>query len=110
MVGKAEAAGLILDQNMKATVLPEKSTPEYIAPNAGGPPHESLTGLWWIAEYLPKRYKDPAADFATRWMIHAGRPRYVRDNAKIHASVFERMRLVPTYQPKNLPAHYQEVQ
>ena len=110
MVGKAEAAGLILDQNMKATVLPQQSTPEYIAPNAGGPPHESLTGLWWIAEYLPKRYKDPAADFATRWMIHAGRPRYVRDNAKIHASVFERMRLVPTYQPKNLPAHYQEVQ
>jgi uncharacterized protein (DUF2235 family) len=110
MVSKAEAAGLILDQNMKATVLPQQSTPEYIAPNAGGPAHESLTGLWWIVEYLPKRYKDPAANFAARWMIHAGRPRYVRDNANIHASVFERMRLVPTYRPNNLPEHYQEVQ
>jgi uncharacterized protein (DUF2235 family) len=110
MIGKAEAAGLFLDQNMKATVLPQQSTPDYIAPNAGGPTHESLSGLWWIVEYLPKSYKDPAANFATRWMIHAGRPRHVNDYANIHVSVFERMRLVPTYQPKNLPAHYQQVQ
>jgi uncharacterized protein (DUF2235 family) len=110
MAGRAEAAGLILDPKMKATVLPQRSTPEYVAPYAGGPPHESLKGLWWIVEYLPKRYKDPAANFVTRWMIHAGRPRYVRDHAKIHISVFERMRLVPGYQPKNLPAHYEQVQ
>ena len=110
MAGKAEAAGLILDPNMKAIVLPQQSTPEYAAPYAGGPPHESLTGLWWILEYLPKRYKDPAAGFAMRWMIHAGRPRYVRDDARIHVSVFERTNLVPGYRPKNLPEQYERVQ
>jgi len=34
----------------------------------------------------------------------------VRDNVKIHVSVFERMRLVASYRPKNLPEHYQQVQ
>jgi uncharacterized protein (DUF2235 family) len=106
---KAEAAGLKLDPLMKATVLPLLSTPSYVAPYAGGPAHESLSGLWWILEYLPKRYKDPAANFATRWMLHAGRPRYVTDGAKIHVSVFERMKLVVSYRPKNLPANYQQV-
>ena len=109
MTDKAEAAGLILDPTMKATVLPERSTPAYVAPFAGGPPHESLSGFWWILEYLPKRYQDPAANFATRWMLHAGRPRHWNENAKIHTSVFERMRLVSGYKPKNLPVSYTEV-
>jgi uncharacterized protein (DUF2235 family) len=110
MVGKAKLAGLILDQQMEVAVLPRQSTLNYVAPDAGAPPNESLSGLWWLLEYLPKRYKDPAGNFATRWMIHAGRPRYVPDNSHIHVSVFERMRLVPAYKPKNLPDHYQRVQ
>jgi uncharacterized protein (DUF2235 family) len=110
MTDKAEAAGLILDQQMKAIVLPQQSTVSYVAPYAGDPPHESLSGLWWVVEFLPKRYKDPAANFATRWMIHAGRSRYVTENAKIHISVFERMKLVASYKPRNLPNDYQQVQ
>jgi uncharacterized protein (DUF2235 family) len=110
MTEKAEAAGLIIDQQMKAIVLPQQNTPSYVAPYAGDPPHESLSGLWWIAEFLPKRYKDPAANFATRWMIHAGRPRYVAAKANIHISVFERMKLVASYKPRNLPDDYEQVQ
>ena len=111
MTGHAEAAGLIIDPAMKAVVLPAQNTPgsEYVAPFAGGPPHESLTGLWWILEYLPKRYQDPAAGFATRWILHRGRPRTVPENSKIHTSVFERMRLVPGYSPKNFPSAYTKV-
>lgn len=108
MVGKAETSGLIIDQQMKATVLPQQNTPgaAYVAPFAGGPAHESLTGWWWVAEYLPRRYKDPGANFATRWMLHAGRHRHVNNGAKIHESVFERMRLVQGYQPPNIPEQY----
>jgi uncharacterized protein (DUF2235 family) len=109
MTGKAEAAGLILDPAMKAIVLPERTTSDYVAPFAGGPPHESLTGLWWIPEYLPKRYQDPAENYATRWIFHGGRPRTVPENSKIHTSVFERRRLVPGYSPKNFPSAYTEV-
>ncbi len=111
MVGKAEAAGLIFDPAMKAEVLPAQSTKAYAAPDAGNqPPNESLSGLWWIVEYLPKRYKDPAADFAPRWMLHRGRPRHVNAKAKIHKAVFDRMKLVPGYQPTNLPVDREEVQ
>jgi hypothetical protein len=76
MIGKAEAAGLIVDPVMKATVLPAQNTPgsRYAAPFAGSPPRESLTGLWWLVEFIPKTYKDPAANFATKWMIAAARP------------------------------------
>jgi hypothetical protein len=72
-------------------------------------PHESLKGWWWIVEYLPKRYQDPTVNFATRWILHAGRPWHVPENSKIHASVSERMWLVGGYKPKNLPVDYQEV-
>jgi uncharacterized protein (DUF2235 family) len=102
---KAEASGLIIDADMKAKILPAQNTPgnPYAAPFAGGPANESLTGLWWIAEYIPKPYRDPNANFAKRWMIHAGRHRFVASGAKIHPSVYERKSLVPGYHPPNLP-------
>jgi uncharacterized protein (DUF2235 family) len=113
MVGEAEEASLYLDAQMVSTVLPAQNIPgaAYTAPYAGGPPHESLTGLWWILEYLPQRYKDPAANFAIRWRLHRGHHRYVGDGAKVHASVFERisLNLDPPYRPPNLPANYQQV-
>ncbi|HLZ04505.1 MAG TPA: DUF2235 domain-containing protein [Bradyrhizobium sp.] len=104
MTEKAEAAGLIIDQDMKAIVIPAQNTPDgYAAPYAGGPPNESLKGWWWIAEFIPKRFRDPTANFATRWMIHAGRHRHMKPGAAIDPSVEERMRLVPGYKPPNLP-------
>jgi uncharacterized protein (DUF2235 family) len=104
MVEKAEAAGLIIDPAMKAVILPAQNTPAgYAAPFAGGAPNESLTGAWWILEFIPKRYRDPAANFANRWMIHAGRHRHVAPTAAVHPSVRERMTLVQGYDPPNLP-------
>jgi uncharacterized protein (DUF2235 family) len=105
MTEKAEAVGLLIDPTMKALVLPAQNSPgsNYAAPFAGGPPNESLEGLWWILEFIPKRYKDPAANFAKRWMIHRGRPRHVAADANIHPSVYERKNLVPGYHPPNLP-------
>jgi hypothetical protein len=54
-------------------------------------------------EFIPKPYRDPRANFEKRWMIHAGRHRYVAKDAKIHPAVYERMKLVPGYNPPNLP-------
>jgi hypothetical protein len=89
---------------VRAIVLPQQNSPDgYAAPYVAGPPNYSLTGLWWIPEFIPKPYRDPKDNFAKRWMIHAGRPRYVAKNAKIHPAVYERMKLVPGYNPPNLP-------
>ena len=108
MVEKAEAAGLIIDQAMKATVLPQQNVPggDYAAPFAGGPANESLTGLWWIPEWVPTSYRDPAANFRKTWRFHCGRHRHVSAGAAIHPAVRERMNmhLDPPYNPPNLPA------
>src|SRR6185437_12137601 len=75
------------------TVLPDQNIDgsKYAAPYAGGPPNESLKGLWWIPEFIPKPYRDPRADYDKRWMIHAGRHRYVADDATLHPAVGERL-------------------
>jgi hypothetical protein len=73
------------------------------------PKHESLRGLWWLAEFVPKRFRDPAKDFATTWMIHGGRPRYVAEHSHIHVSVIERQRLLPAYRPQNIPNEFIQV-
>ena len=110
MVGKAEAAGLIFDPVMKARGAAGAEHAEICRSESGSPKNESLTGLWWIVEYLPKRYKDPANNFAPSWMLHRGRPRHVNAAAKVHKSVFDRKRLVVGYAPPNLPADAVEVQ
>lgn len=106
MTEQADAAGLSFDPKMKATVLPDQNIAgsKYAAPYAGGPPNESLKGLWWIPEFIPKPYRDPRADYEKRWMIHAGRHRYVADDATLHPAVGERMKLLPSYKPPNLPS------
>jgi uncharacterized protein (DUF2235 family) len=103
MTDKAMAAHLLIDPAMRAIVVPQQNSPDYAAPDVAGPPNYSLTGWWWIPEFIPKPYRDPKAHFEKRWMIHAGRHRCVAKDAKIHPAVYERMKLVPGYNPPNLP-------
>ncbi len=110
MVGEAERYGLRFNPKAKEVILPQTDTEDYVAPNAAAMKHESLKGLWWIAEYVPKRVKDAAAGYATRLIIHAGRHRHVAEDSKIHWSVSERMRLIPSYRPTNLPGKFIEIQ
>ena len=106
MVEKAEACGLRIQPQARAAILPPQDTPEYAAASVSAQKHESLRGLWWIAEYVPKRFRDPAKGWAQRWMIHAGRHRHVSEGATIHPSVLERMKQIPSYQPPNLPKSF----
>jgi uncharacterized protein (DUF2235 family) len=103
MVEHAEAAGVVFNAAMRSAILPEHDTEPYVAPSVDAAPHESLSGLWWIVEYIPKRINDPAAGYAPRWMVHAGRRRFVRQGSKIDASVFERQRARMDYRPSNIP-------
>ncbi len=109
MVEQAKAFGLRFQPKAEAEILPAVDTPKAAAPSVTAPQHESLHGVWWLAEFIPKRFRDPAKDFATSWMIHGGRRRYVAENSHLHVSVLERQKQVPTYRPTNVPAQFVQV-
>jgi len=108
-VGQAKGFGLRFQPYLEAEIIPPMDNVKYAAPNPAALQHESLKGLWWIVEYLPKRIKDPAANFAPRWIIHRGRPRFLTDGSDIHMSVFEREKLVSSYRPSNLPSRFNQI-
>lgn len=110
MVEQAKTSGLRFQPKAETAVIPMQDTPEYVAPSATAMQHESLRGLWWIAEFVPKRIRDPAHAFAERWIIHAGRHRHVNEDSNIHASVFERKNRIPSYMPPNLPNNFTKVE
>lgn len=103
MVEEAQNFGLHFDATRRRELLPRVANPKQAAPDPSAPLHQSLGGWWWLVEYLPKRIKDPAHGYARRWILHRGQPRFVSPKARIHESVFERMRRVPHYKPTNLP-------
>jgi uncharacterized protein (DUF2235 family) len=109
IVGQAKGFGLRFQPYLEAEIIPPMDNVKYAAPNPAALQHESLKGLWWIVEYLPKRIKDPAANFAPRWIIHRGQPRFLTDGSDIHMSVFEREKLVSSYRPSNLPSRFNQI-
>jgi uncharacterized protein (DUF2235 family) len=110
MVEEAKRYGLQTEPAMEASIIPRLSTSTYVAPDPLAGQHESLKGLWWTVEFLPKRIKDQATKFATsRWIIPAGRYRTVAEGSNLHASVIARIKGTSSYQPRNLPASYQVV-
>ena len=65
MVRESEKAGLRFDAAMKARNLPLQDTDDYVAASDEAMQHESLRGWWWIAEFLPKKWRDPTDNWAT---------------------------------------------
>jgi uncharacterized protein (DUF2235 family) len=55
MIGQAQNAGMTFDQNRIDLVLGREGQ-GFAPPNPLGPMHESLTGLWCLAEFIPKKH------------------------------------------------------
>jgi uncharacterized protein (DUF2235 family) len=73
------------------------------------PANESLTGLWQIAEYYPKRHWDEETD-SHAYYPNLGRARAIRDGALIHESALRRVQ-AGKYRPPNFsPPFIQAVQ
>ena len=104
MLTEAQCAGLVVDSAQEALVLGAR--PPYVAPDPGGPIHESLRGAWWIAEFWPKIVRIQQPGLGNVWRrkarVNFGRRRYVADGSTMHISVEERMKLVDDYRPSNL--------
>jgi hypothetical protein len=57
MLDEAVAAGLIVAP-AQADLVPGRSGPGYVRPDANAMMHESLRGMWRLAEFVPKRHYD----------------------------------------------------
>jgi uncharacterized protein (DUF2235 family) len=108
MLCEAESAGLCLDPQKVIDVLGGKLP--YVKPDPKGPMHRSLEGVWWLGEFWPKRCSRPVlvpGNATPNWKasltVNFGRPRKIPEGVHIHQSVFDRMRDVPGYRPRNLP-------
>jgi len=108
---EAANAGLLLDQSKVAAVLGADS--RYAPPSPTAQIHNSLTPVWWLAEFWPKRCMVPTPvpgqtkpDWRVTIRFNLGRRRWIEDGACLHESVLERIRLVPQYRPPNLPKQY----
>lgn len=118
LVEEAEKAGLLVDRKVRfpevwhrppfpanpwdqqhAPPVPERPWTE--------PQHESLKGMWWLAEFFPKlqrvgqgRLKLPR--------LGLGRHRIIPDKAMIHRSTLLRIREVAGYSPPNFSEEFLE--
>lgn len=115
MVEQAEAAGLLVDQNLRSVVIPKPGSPKPGQAAAGepeapeppdylGPVHNSLTPVWWPAEFVPKRFFDPQDGWKRKHRMNLFNPRFIPSDPKprVHQSVVVRMSKNPTYRPANL--------
>lgn len=91
--------GLVVDQKKFDRYVLGQSGGGYIEPSSTADPHESLKGVWWLVQFLPRSV----------WQVEKGREaiRFPRQSRKIepgetlHRSVIERM-TKRNYAPPNL--------
>ncbi len=97
MLDEARAAGLLVDDGRLQHVLDQ--TPASPTP-WDDPQHDSLTWIWWPAEFFPKMVRNPDTK-ATRPRIGRGRYRTIRDGDVLHNATLRRIREIE-YAPPNL--------
>jgi uncharacterized protein (DUF2235 family) len=115
MIDEATSCGLQVNQatvNQLAWGIQRKGSPfSYVVPDVRGDLHNSLSGAWWILEYLPKSasYKEwPARKTHFGYYIPDAEPRFIPDGAVVHESAILRMDAMPSYRPVNLPKHFEK--
>jgi len=115
MIDEAVKCGLTVNQatvNQLAWGVQRKGSPySYVVPDVRGDLHNSLSGAWWLLEYLPKsaKYKEwPERKVHFGYYIPHGEPRFIPDGAFIHESAVLRMDAMPGYRPVNLPKQFEK--
>ena len=93
---------------VKPGFLPDPHNPE----SAAWQPHNSMNATWRALEYWPKadEYKEwPQRKSFLGHYIPDAEPRLIPENAFLHESVIEKIKMDPSYRPENIPARYQTI-
>lgn len=88
MIAEAKPAGLLVDDAKVAQVL-GRSGGDYVPPDPNGKLHESLTGFWNVAEFIPKKHFDFATGKTSR-RANRYRRRTIPPKSLVHESAFLR--------------------
>jgi uncharacterized protein (DUF2235 family) len=114
MLAEAEAAGARVRKSMLRHLAKGQKLPDgrmiYVREDASATIHRSLSGAWWLLEFLPKGLKWkrwPARSGKAGIYIPRGEPRFIPEGALVHQSVIARMAKLADYRPVNLPATYE---
>lgn len=99
MLVEARNAGLDLDMQKAFYALGRASNSPFVAPNPEQPIHDFLTGVWRLAEFVPK----PHYDFKTKTegrRVNLFRRRTMPRHAVVHETAYRRepeyLKLLPT--------------
>lgn len=110
MIEEAVKHGLAVDPrtvNQLAWGVQRKGSPfSYVRPDIQRDPHDSLSAVWRLLEWLPKanKYKEWSARKSTLgYYLPRAEPRLIPPGSFIHQSVVDRMAAVAGYKPENLP-------
>lgn len=104
MIQEAKEFGLKIKIDRYNKVVLGEGKSDYVKPDHLAPIHQSLTGLWWILEYLPKNHILNRREFR----FNLGKRRPIPENSTIHQSVIARIKEM-NYAPSNLPSQYKVV-
>ncbi|MEM6323934.1 MAG: DUF2235 domain-containing protein [Pseudomonadota bacterium] len=89
MIREMEAAGLTHDPGVVAQLVAGASG-DYVAPDPRGKAHDSMTMLWKLLEWMPRRRAAGSTRRAVLgWTIPRAEPRRPSEGARIHRSVLE---------------------
>jgi uncharacterized protein (DUF2235 family) len=88
MLDEAQSAGLLVDPERRRQILGQDGG-RYIAPNPLAEPHESLTGAWHLAEYVPKKHFDWQSRIEKRRM-NRHRRRTIPPGSLVHVAARQR--------------------
>ena len=89
MLDEATAAGLAANQAKRDEILGRSGIGSHVAPNPRAQAHESLTGAWHLAEYVPKRHFNRESGKEERRM-NRHRRRTIPPGSQVHIAAFER--------------------
>ena len=89
MLEEAEAAGLAVNGAKRDEILGRSGTGSHAPPNSLADAHESLTGAWHLAEYVPKKHFNRESGEQERRMNNHRR-RTVPPGSLVHIAAFER--------------------
>ena len=89
MLDEAESQGLLLETDRRREILGQTGGNRYVAPDGKAPAHESLKGLWHLAEFVPKKHFDQQTR-KTAWRMNRHRRRTIPPKSLVHVSAFER--------------------